>query len=71
MAKEVFVKLAYAIGKPEPVMAVAVLDGVETKIEGYDLTPVGIKKLLNLDKVKFAETAQWGHFGRPEFPWEK
>jgi S-adenosylmethionine synthetase len=69
--RQVFVKLAYAIGKAEPVMAVAVLDGVETKIEGYDLTPRGIKKLLNLDNVKFAETAQWGHFGRPEFPWEK
>lgn len=70
-AKEVFVKLAYAIGKPDPVMAVAVLDGKETKIEGYDLTPKGIKKFLNLDQVKFAETAKWGHFGRPEFPWEQ
>jgi len=70
-AKEVFVKLAYAIGKAEPVMAVAVLDGVEIKIEDYDLTPRGIKKLLNLDNVKFAETAQWGHFGRPDFPWEQ
>jgi S-adenosylmethionine synthetase len=70
-AKEVFVKLAYAIGKPEPVMAVAVLDGKEIFIEGYDLTPKGIKKLFNLDNVKFAETSQWGHFGRPNFPWEK
>lgn len=70
-AREVFVKIAYAIGKPEPVMAVAVLDGVETKITGYDLTPKGIKELLKLDTVKFAETAKWGHFGNPEFPWEK
>ena len=71
VAKEVFVKLAYAIGKPEPVMATAVLDGMETKIEGYDLTPRGIKKLLCLDNVKFAKTAKWGHFGHPEFPWEQ
>ena len=70
-AKEVFVKLAYAIGKAEPVMAIAVLDGKETKIEGYDLTPKGIKKLLNLDNVKFAETTKWGHFGNPDFPWEQ
>ncbi|MEK7572382.1 MAG: methionine adenosyltransferase domain-containing protein [Patescibacteria group bacterium] len=70
-AKEVFVKLAYAIGKPEPVMAIAVLDGKETIIEGYNLTPKGIKKLLNLENIKFAETSQWGHFGRPDFPWEK
>jgi S-adenosylmethionine synthetase len=70
-AKEVFVKLAYAIGKAEPVMATAVLDGKEVKIKGYDLTPKGIKKLLNLDNVKFAETARWGHFGNSSFSWEQ
>ncbi len=69
-AKEVFVKLAYAIGKPEPVMAMAILDGKETKIEGYDLTPKGIKDALNLENVKFSETARWGHFGRG-FNWDK
>jgi len=69
-AKEVFVKLAYAIGKPEPVMAVAVLDGKEVAIDGYDLTPKGIKNILNLENVKFAETAKWGHFGKKNFPWE-
>jgi S-adenosylmethionine synthetase len=69
-AREVFVKLAYAIGKAEPVMAVAVLDGKEVKIEGYDLTPKGIRETLKLDTVKYAETSQWGHFGRANFPWE-
>ena len=69
-AKEVFVKLAYAIGKPDPVMALAILDGKEVSIEGYDLTPKGIKKMLNLENVKFAETAKWGHFGRG-FNWDK
>lgn len=68
--REVFVKLAYAIGKAEPVMAVAILDGKEIPIEGYDLTPKGIRKMLDLENVKFAETAQWGHFGR-EFNWDK
>jgi S-adenosylmethionine synthetase len=69
-AKKVFVKLAYAIGKPKPVMAVAILDGKEILIEGYDLTPKGIKKMLNLENMKFAETAKWGHFGRG-FNWDK
>jgi len=69
-AKEVFIKLAYCIGKAEPVMAIAILDGREEKIEGYDLTPNGIKKLLNLENVKFAETSKWGHFGRG-FNWDK
>jgi len=69
-AREVFVKLAYAIGKPDPIMAVAIIDDQEEKIEGYDLSPKGIREALKLDKVKFAETAQWGHFGR-NFNWDK
>ena len=69
-AKEAFVKLAYAIGKPDPVMAIAILDGREVPVEGYDLTPAGIKKILNLDSVKYADLAQWGHFGHKNFPWE-
>ncbi len=71
-AKEVFVKLAYCIGKPEPVMAIAICDGQEEKIDlkKYDLTPRGIKKLLKLDKINFSKTSQWGHFGRG-FNWDK
>jgi len=71
-AREVFIKLAYCIGKPEPVMAIAVCDGREENIDlkKYDLTPAGIKKLLKLDEVKFAETSKWGHFGRG-FSWDK
>jgi S-adenosylmethionine synthetase len=51
-------------------MAVAILDEKEILIEGYDLTPKGIKKMLNLENVTFAETAKWGHFGRG-FIWDK
>lgn len=69
-AKEVFTKLAYAIGKAEPVMAVAVVDGVEETISGYDLTPAGIRKHLDLDNVKYTDTCTWGHFGRG-FNWDK
>ena len=67
-AKEVFTKLAYAIGKKEPVMAVAVIDGVESEITGYDLSPKGIREFLKLDTVTFADTCTWGHFGRG-FEW--
>lgn len=67
-AKEVFTKLAYAIGVAEPVMAVAVVDGKEMSIEGYNLTPRGIRTALTLDTVKYADTAKWGHFGHA-YPW--
>lgn len=68
-AKEVFVKLAYAIGYPEALMAVAVVDGVSQKVEGYDLTPKGIRSFLQLDQPVYRETAKWGHFGRG-FNWK-
>ncbi|KKU11843.1 MAG: S-adenosylmethionine synthase [Parcubacteria group bacterium GW2011_GWB1_45_7] len=62
-AKEVNTKLAYAIAIAEPLMAVAVVDGKEEKITGYDLTPRGIIEFLDLKKPIYAETAVWGHFG--------
>lgn len=68
-AKEVYTKLAYVIGKAKPVMAVAIIDGKEEQITGYDLTPKGIYKHLKLNQVKFSKTSNWGHFGRG-FGWE-
>lgn len=68
-AKEVYTKLAYAIGKSEPVMAVAIIDGVESEITDYDLRPRGIYEHLKLGEVKYRDTCTWGHFGR-EFDWE-
>jgi S-adenosylmethionine synthetase len=67
-AKVVFVKLAYAIGHPEALMAVAIIDGVAEKVEGYNLTPIGIRDFLGLSTPIYQETATWGHFGRG-FTW--
>ncbi len=69
-AREVVVKLAYAIGKAEPVMASAVVDGVEEVVSGYDLSPAGIRGALRLADVRYAETCMWGHFGRG-FLWDR
>ena len=68
-AKAVLVKLAYAIGHPEALMAVAIVDGVPEQVEGYDLTPSGIRSFLQLDAPIYADTAAWGHFGRG-FSWK-
>lgn len=67
-AKEVLVKVAYAIGEPEPVMAVATIDGVNETVKGYDLSPRGIIDLLQLRKPIYTETAEWGAMGR-KFTW--
>jgi S-adenosylmethionine synthetase len=74
------VQLAYAIGVPFPVsVMVHTFDTAtveEQKIEEavkkvFDLTPGGIVKMLDLKRPIYTRTASYGHFGRPEFAWEK
>lgn len=74
-ASECRVELAYAIGKAEPLQAVAWInadifegyfDGsfpLYVEVEGYDLTPKGIIESLDLKKPIYQRTAEWGHFG--------
>ncbi|AKM82730.1 TPA: methionine adenosyltransferase [Candidatus Berkelbacteria bacterium] len=69
-AKEVLVKIAYSIGIAEPVMAIAEIDGKRFEITGYDLTPQGIIKYLDLRKPIYLKTAKLGHFGN-NLTWDK
>ncbi len=62
-ANEVYVYLAYAIGYDKAVQSTAIIDGKETDIVGYDLSPNGIIKTLGLQEPKFEKTAEWGHMG--------
>lgn len=66
------VKLAYTIGKAEPVMKVALIDGVEIDLpdDRYDLTPAAIRDILRLDELDFVSTSRWGHFGN-DFEWDR
>ncbi len=68
-AKEVFVRLAYAIGYAEPLERTVIVDGKPEQIEGYDLTPHGIIKFLNLKRPIYEATARYGHFGEG-FDWD-
>ena len=74
------VQLAYAIGYPEPVSVHVTTFGTgkvsDEKIEKavrkiFDMTPAGIIKTLDLKRPIYKKTACYGHFGRPEFSWEK
>lgn len=77
---KVWVKLAYAIGVAEPVMATAEVeyDAMNGRFKeqhnllekGYDLTPKGIIEMLDLRTPQFSKTAEWGHFGRG-FKWDQ
>lgn len=72
-AEEVYVYLAYAIGRAQPLQATVIADGKEFLLDGahpYNLTPKGIIKFLNLKKPQYQETAKWGHFGN-KFTWDQ
>ncbi|MBC7868781.1 methionine adenosyltransferase domain-containing protein [Candidatus Saccharibacteria bacterium] len=69
-ASEVFVYLAYAIGYDQPLEATVAIDGVQEEVIGYDLSPAGIIKFLQLKRPQYERTAQYGHFGHSAFTWE-
>jgi S-adenosylmethionine synthetase len=80
LAERALVQLAYAIGVAEPV-SIAVNTygtGVKSDVElaamvakEFDCTPAGIVKRFDLKRPMYRQTAAYGHFGRPEFPWEQ
>ncbi|NUP41161.1 MAG: methionine adenosyltransferase [Streptomyces sp.] len=74
------VQVAYAIGKAEPVSLfvetfgtarVAVRRVTDAISEVFDLRPAAIIRDLDLLRPGYARTAAYGHFGRPEFTWER
>lgn len=69
-AHEVYVRLAYVIGMTEPVEQTVIVDGQAEKITGYDLTPQGIIKFLDLKRPIYEQTAHYGHFGNG-FDWDR
>lgn len=69
-AKEVLVKIAYAIGQKQPLMKRALINNKEKEIQEFDLTPQGIIKFLDLRKPIYSKTSEWGHFGN-NFKWDK
>lgn len=69
-ASEVFVHLAYAIGYDQPLEATVNIDGKQEEVTGYDLSPNGIIKFLDLKRPIYEQTAQYGHFGHSGLGWE-
>lgn len=80
LADQCEVQLAYAIGVAKPVSVYVDTFGTgkidDSKIaaavqEIFPLTPGGIINHLDLRRPIYRKSAAGGHFGRPEFPWEK
>lgn len=70
-AREVMVKLGYVIGKSEPLLQVAVINGKEEKLADFDCKPQAIIGQFDLLRPIYNDLAENGHFGRKELPWEK
>lgn len=70
-AKEVYCYIAYAIGHDQPLEATVIIDGVQEQVKGYDLSPRGIIKFLDLKKPQYEASARYGHFGNHDFSWEQ
>ena len=86
LAKKCLIQLSYAIGVAEPISIYVNSFGTasipENEIvnlinKNVDLTPRGIRKLLQLNQPIYLPTATYGHFGRTYnagkglFSWEK
>ena len=85
IAEKCLIQLAYAIGVSKPLsIYVDLFDNdidknkfvVEKIKENFDLSPRGIREMLNLNKPIYEKTAAYGHFGRSpdengSFSWEK
>ena len=85
ISEKCLIKIAYAIGVSKPLsIYVDLFDNdieknkfvVEKINENFDLSPRGIREMLNLNIPIYEKTAAYGHFGRtPEddgsFSWEK
>ena len=85
IADKCLIQLSYAIGVSKPLSIYVDLfddDLVKNKFvvdkigENFDLSPRGIREMLELNKPIYEKTAAYGHFGRvPEdngsFSWEK
>ena len=80
LAEKCEVSLSYAIGVAEPTSVNIDCFGTnkipEDKIsllvrKFFKLTPRGIIESLELRRPIYRQTAAYGHFGRPEFSWER
>lgn len=80
LARRCEIQVAYAIGEADPVSIYYETFGTESvpiaQIKSYvaqnfSFRPSDIIRELGLTRPIFKPTACFGHFGRPEFPWEQ
>jgi S-adenosylmethionine synthetase len=80
LATKCEVGLAYVIGQPRPLMQTIETFGTETvsdeelyafKDKLIDTSVKGICDTLDLHRPIYSQTSAYGHFGKPDLPWEQ
>ncbi len=79
LARECTIQLSYAIGVAQPISINVNTHGSGVNdvalgkfiMKNIDLTPNGIIERFNLRRPIYRQTAAYGHFGKPELPWEQ
>ena len=80
IADKIEMQVSYAIGVAKPVSMYVNTFGtgkltdekiIELINKNFDFRPAAIIDKLGLRKPIFAKTSAYGHFGNPDFPWEK
>ncbi len=80
LADKLELQVAYAIGVARPVSVFADTFGTgklpdgeiaDIAVKEFDLRPYSIIETLGLRRPVYAATAAYGHFGSPDFAWEK
>lgn len=80
LARRCLVQLSYAIGVAEPLSIFVDSYGTSKKTDeelvqviqkNFDLRPGSIVKQLDLQKPQYQVTSSYGHFGNPNYSWEK
>ena len=70
------VQISYAIGMKDPMSFYIESNGDSRKLtqtvkDLVDLTPMGIIERFNLFRPIYHKTTNYGHFGKPDLPWER
>ena len=77
LARRIEVQSAYAIGVAQPLAVSVETFGTGDPraaaefVRGFDFRPAAIVERLSLLRPFYRTTTNYGHFGRPELPWEQ
>ena len=76
LARKAEIQVAYAIGVAQPVSIKVDTYGTgyerasEAFARTFDFRPAAIIERLDLLRPIYRQTTNYGHFGKPELPWE-